>query len=118
MLAWKNPLLDALLSTSWTSDARHLEAHPSASKKSERPSCKTHGQVVYISQAFAEVWYRVVRLPYNSFQVDVIKDTGRFERLAGLGVVMVVSGKHRVGIEKGIRFMMVDADGGMIVCCV
>ena len=35
MLAWKHPLLDAFLSTTWASDARHLDAHPSASKKRE-----------------------------------------------------------------------------------
>ena len=35
MLAWKHPLLHALLCTTWASDPRHLEAHPSASKKRE-----------------------------------------------------------------------------------
>ena len=73
---------------------------------------------MYTSQALAEVWYRVLRLPYNSLQVVVIKDTGPSKRLADLGVVVVVSGRHREETERSIMFMMVDVNGGMTVCFV
>ena len=66
----------------------------------------------------AEVWYRVVRLPYSGFQVVAINDTERFERLAGLGVVMVVSERHRQGVEKGMRCLIVEVNGETMVCCV
>ena len=71
---------------------------------------------MYTSQTLGDVWYRVLRLPYNSLQVVVIKDTGPFKRLADLRVVIVVSGRHREETEKSIRFMMVDANGGITVC--
>ena len=73
---------------------------------------------MYTSQAIAEVRYRVVGLHYNSSQIVVIRDTRHFKRLAGLGVVVVVSGIHHEEREKGIRFVMADENGGMIMCWV
>lgn len=64
---------------------------------------ETHGHLVYTIQACLEVKYSAIWLrdsPYNKvvvFRVVGIQDTRVLERLAGLGVIVVVSGRH---IEK------------------